>query len=64
MASSRPEGLREEEAMPTVWAGPPEGELGVAVPESIVVARSARGVIALRSIIAFSNGLVLDLIAE
>jgi hypothetical protein len=45
------------------WYGPPEHELGIVVPQSLVAARSMRGAIALRFVVAFSTGLLLDLVA-
>jgi hypothetical protein len=54
---------REEEVTRPTWFGPPEDELGVVVPQAIVVGRSQAGVIALRYITAFSTGLLLDLVA-
>ena len=53
----------EPEVIPPAWLGPPEDELGVAVPQSLVVGRSADGVVALRQLTAFSTGLLLDLVA-
>jgi hypothetical protein len=54
---------REEAVTQPVWFGPPEGELGVVVPQSLVLGRSPAGVIALRWVTAFSNGLQFDLVA-
>ncbi len=53
----------EAEVTPPVWFGPPEGELGVVVPQSLVVVRSTSGVVALRYVTAFSTGLLFDLVA-
>jgi hypothetical protein len=47
-----------------VWLGPPEGELGVAVPLGLVLARSDRGVIALSHALAYSTGITFDLVAH
>lgn len=46
------------------WLGPPEGELGVAVPCALVLARGDRGVIALSHVLAHSTGLSFDLVAH
>lgn len=54
---------REEEVTQPIWFGPPEGELGIVVPQSLVLSRSPAGVIALRWVTAFSNGLLFDLVA-
>jgi hypothetical protein len=45
------------------WLGPPEGELGVAVPLGLVLGRGDRGVIALSHVLAYSTGISLDLVA-
>jgi hypothetical protein len=45
------------------WMGPPEDELGVCVPQSLVLGRSERGVVALRHAISYSKGVTLDLVA-
>jgi hypothetical protein len=42
--------------------GPPEDELGVAVPLSLVVGRSDNGVVALRQATVYSEGVTLDFI--
>lgn len=54
---------REDEVTAPAWFGPPQDELGVVVPQSLVVGRSTNGVVALRYVTAFSRGLLLDLIA-
>ena len=54
---------RDEEVTQPAWLGPPEDELGVVVPQALVVGRSQAGVVALRYVTAFSTGLVLDLVA-
>ncbi|MHB8468870.1 MAG: hypothetical protein ACYDCH_03830 [Gaiellaceae bacterium] len=43
------------------WLGPPEDELAVCVPLSLVLARSATAVVALTRVDAYSTGLALDL---
>ena len=64
IASSRAEtATREEEVTVPAWFGPPQDELGVVVPQSLVVGRSTNGVVALRYVTAFSRGLLLDLMA-
>jgi hypothetical protein len=45
------------------WSGPPDGEVGVAVPLSLVVGRSARAAVALRSATAYTTGAILDFYA-
>jgi hypothetical protein len=47
-----------------VWLGPPEGELGVAVPLALVLARSDRGVVALSHALAHSTGITFELVAH
>jgi hypothetical protein len=46
------------------WVGPPDGELGVAVPLGRVLARGDRGVVALSHALAYSTGLSFDLVAH
>ena len=41
------------------WSGPPDGEIGVAVPLSLVVARSESAAVALRSATAYTTGAIL-----
>ena len=48
---------------PPVWFGPPDDELGTCLPMSRVIGRSDNAAIALRSIVAFSTGVSLDLVA-
>lgn len=50
------EGSEPEESHPHPWWGPPEGELGVCVPQGLILARSERGVVALSHIVAYSTG--------
>lgn len=45
------------------WIGPPDDELGVALPQAVVIGRSDRGVIALKRLTVYSNGVMLDLTA-
>lgn len=46
------------------WLGPPEGELGVAVPLGLVLARSEHGVVAVSHALAYSTGLSLQIVAR
>jgi hypothetical protein len=46
------------------WLGPPEGELGVAVPLGVTVARSATGVVALSHALAYSTGVSFTVVAH
>jgi hypothetical protein len=52
-----------EDRRPPSWWGPSDDELGEPVACSQVIACSERAVVALREVIAYSNGLVLDLLA-
>ncbi len=45
------------------WFGPPEDELGVAVPLGLVVGRSEEGVVALPHVTAYSTGVTFDVLA-
>ena len=45
------------------WWAPPEDELGVAVPQNKVLARSERGVVALLHAVAYSSGVALEFVA-
>lgn len=47
-----------------VWIGPPEDELGTAVPLGQIVSRSDRGVIAISHALVYSSGLSFDLLAQ
>ncbi len=53
---------REQPPRPQ-WFGPPEDELGAAVPLGLVVARSDKGVVALQHVTVYSTGLSFDVIA-
>jgi hypothetical protein len=46
------------------WLGPPDGELGIAVPVGLVLGRGEHGVIALSHALAYSTGLSFDLVAH
>lgn len=63
IVSARTETTQQEEVAAPAWFGPPQDELGVVVPQSLVIARSTTGVVALRYVTAFSRGLLLDLMA-
>src|SRR5579885_1841379 len=45
------------------WVGPPDGELPTALPLAVVLGRSERGVVALSHALAYSTGVVLELVA-
>jgi len=45
------------------WSAPPDWELGVAVPLSLVVGRSEKAAVGLRSATAFTTGAILDFFA-
>ncbi|HEY2938986.1 MAG TPA: hypothetical protein VGJ27_04170 [Gaiellaceae bacterium] len=46
------------------WLGPPDDELGVAIPEGIVLARSEHGAIGLSHAIAHPSGVVFEFLAQ
>jgi hypothetical protein len=46
------------------WFGPPDDELGVAVPQGIVLARSERGAVGLSHAIAHPSGLLFEFLAH
>jgi hypothetical protein len=46
------------------WLGPPEGELGVAVPLRLKVARSPTAVVALSHALAYSTGIAFTVVAH
>lgn len=52
-----------EETVSPSWWGPPEDELGVAVPQGAVIGRSERGVVALSHSIAYTTGVAFEFIA-
>jgi hypothetical protein len=52
----------EEPTQPR-WFGPPEDELGVAVPQGIVLARSERAVVALSHAVVYSTGVAFEFLA-
>ena len=58
------EACEPEESPVRPWWGPPEGELGVCVPQALIVARSQRGVVALSHIIAYSTGAQFEFTAR
>ena len=53
----------EEKTISPPWWGPPEDELGVAVPQSVVIGRSDHGVIALSHVLVYSVGVAFEFIA-
>lgn len=57
-----PERPVPEELRP-VWAGPPVDELGTAVPVGVVLGRSDRAAVGLRSLTAYSSGTTFELLA-
>jgi hypothetical protein len=46
------------------WLGPPDDELGVAIPQGIVLARSERGAIGLSHAIAHPSGVLFEFLAH
>jgi len=53
----------EEMSMPA-WFGAPNAELGIAVPEAVVVGRSENGVVGLSHLLAHSTGVQFDFVAR
>jgi hypothetical protein len=53
-----------EEPKPPRWFGPPENELGVVLPQSIVLAHAERGVVALSHAVVYSTGVAFEFVAE
>lgn len=49
--------------MRPLWFGPPEQELGVVVPQGVVLGRSDRAVVALSHAVAYSTGVAFDFLA-
>jgi hypothetical protein len=45
------------------WLGPPDDELGVAIPQAIVLARSRHGAVGLSHVIAHSSGVLFEFLA-
>jgi hypothetical protein len=60
------EGEPEHPAEPVrpPWLGPPDDELGVAIPQGIVLARSERGAIGLSHAIAHRSGVLFEFLAH
>ena len=58
-----PEPDSEPEIVRPAWFCPPDDELGMCLPSSMVVGRSDRAVVALRSLTAYSTGVSLELLA-
>jgi hypothetical protein len=48
----------------SIWLGPPEHELGRAVPVGRVIARSETGVVAISHAVAYSTGIAFDFVAQ
>jgi hypothetical protein len=46
------------------WLGPPDDELGVAIPQGIVLARSGRGAVGLSHAIAHPSGVLFEFLAH
>jgi hypothetical protein len=63
MGDDDDESLPEEQKRPR-WFGPPEEELGVVIPQSIVLARSERAVVALSHALVYSMGVAFDFVAQ
>src|SRR3954451_1455201 len=57
------ESEQAEEPRPPIWLGAPENELGVVVPEGIVLARSDRAVVALSHATVYSTGVGFEFVA-
>ena len=53
----------QEEPKRPRWFGPPEDELGVVLPQGIVLARSDRAVVALSHVSVYSTGVAFDFLA-
>jgi hypothetical protein len=45
------------------WLGPPEEELGVVIPQGVVLGKSDRAVVALSHAVAYSTGVAFDFLA-
>jgi hypothetical protein len=58
-----PEIVEEGAYSTPLWFGPPQDELGVAVPQTLVLARSSRAVVALPYVVAYSTGVTFELVA-
>ena len=52
-----------EETVSPPWWGPPDDELGVALPQNLVLGRSERGVVALSHTVVYSTGVAFQFIA-
>jgi hypothetical protein len=55
-AGGEPDKQAEPVRLP--WLGPPDDELGVAIAEGVVVARSERGAVGLSHLVVHSSGAV------
>ena len=49
-----------EEPRTPRWFGPPEDQLGIVVPQNVVLAHSERGVVALSHVAVYSTGVALE----
>ncbi len=52
-----------EEPTRPQWFGPPEEELGVVIPQNVVLGQSDRAVVALSHAVAYSTGVAFDFLA-
>jgi hypothetical protein len=52
-----------QETVSPPWWGPPEGELGIALPQSLLLGRSDRGVVGLSHTVVYSIGVAFEFIA-
>jgi hypothetical protein len=58
------DGVDDDQMSMPAWHGPPNDELGIAVPEAIVVGRSENGVVALSHVLAYSTGVQFDFVGR
>jgi hypothetical protein len=58
------DGEPPEEHVQPAWLGPPEDELGVATPLTVVLGRSERGAVALVMATSYTTGLTLSFVAQ
>jgi hypothetical protein len=61
-SGERPVEAPEEREQPA-WFGPPDGELGLCVPLSLVIGRSENAVVALKHATAYSTGVIFEFLA-
>lgn len=55
---------KPDESPRPAWHGPPEDELGMAVPLALVIARSEAGIVALTHATAYTTGVAFDFVAH